>query len=268
MSADRPFGSSNWTLVVAAALLVPFLLWVTGLVEFDDQTPTSEETAEQRPTAEPTTPPAEATPPAPAVTRSDPDAELGDDAPPEVAASLTLAEAGDLPSLGAIWKGDRIHLIGTVPGREAADAVVAIAEMLVGPDDVVDAMVFDERADAPTLLEVRLDDAAAWATDTPALDPALAPAAEAVAAVLAADAAGQVTVVAHVEDTGDPIAALDTTRRRAQAFAEAVIDAGAARPQVTAIGRGSSRPLVDESAAVGDSDDAERDRRIDLVFEF
>ncbi|MFN3218886.1 MAG: OmpA family protein [Acidimicrobiales bacterium] len=265
MSDDRPFGSSNWILVVAAALLVPFLLWVTGLIEFDDDadTPTLEPTAQPEPTAEPTAPPAEATTPTSAVARSDPDAVIDDDAPPEVAASLARAEAGDLPSLGAIWADDRIHLIGAVPGRDEADAVIAVAETLAGPDAVLDALVLDERADAPDSLEVRVDDAAAWAPDTAALDPALLPVAEAVASVLADGTARQVTVVAHLDDIGDPIAALDTTRRRAQAFAEAVIDAGAARAQVTALGRGSSRPLTHGD----DGDDAERNRRIDLVFD-
>lgn len=265
MSDDRPFGSSNWMLVVAAALLVPFLLWVTGLIEFDDDadTPTLEPTTQPEPTAEATAPPSEATASPSAVTRSDPDAVIGDDAPPEVTAALARAEAGDLPSLGAIWGDDRLHLIGAVPGRDEADALVAIAEELAGPDAVVDAMVLDERADAPDSLEVRVDEAAAWPSDAAALDPALVPVAEAVAAVLAEGAARQVTVVAHLDDTGDPIAALDATRRRAQAFAEAVIDAGAARTQVTAIGRGSSRPLTHGD----DGGEAERNRRIDLVFD-
>jgi outer membrane protein OmpA-like peptidoglycan-associated protein len=259
MSDDRPFGSSNWTLVVAAALLVPFLLWVTGVIDFDeDSDPTA---PEPEPTAAPTAP-AESTAP-PAVTRSDPDAVIGDDAPPEVAASLERAEAGDLPSLGAIWVDDRIHLIGAVPGRDQADAVITIAETLAGPAGVVDALVLDERADAPASLEVRVDDAASWAPDAAALDRSLVPVAEAVASVLAEGAARQVTVVAHLDDTGDPIAELDATRRRAQAFAEAVVDAGASRSQVAALGRGSSRPLVHDD----DGDDGARNRRIDLVFE-
>jgi outer membrane protein OmpA-like peptidoglycan-associated protein len=264
MSDDRPFGSSNWTLVVAAMLLVPFLLWVTGVIDFDDSRDAAPAgpTLQPGPTASPTTPPAEATAPAPAVTRSDPDAVIDDDAPTEVAASLARAEAGDLPSLGAIWSDGRVHLVGAVPGRDEAATVIAVAERLVGPVGVVDALVLDERADAPALLEVRVDEASAWAPDSATLDPALVPVAEAVASVLAEGAARQVTVVAHLDDTGDPIAALDATRRRAQAFAEAVVDAGASRSQVTAIGRGSSRPLTH-----GDDNDAERNRRIDLVFD-
>lgn len=262
MSDDRPFGSSNWMLVVAAVLLVPFLLWVTGLIEFDEaDTPSLEPVAEPEPTTEAATPPAAATVPASTVTRSDPDAAIGDDAPSEVVASLARAEAGDLPSRGAIWGDDRLYLIGAVPGRDEADVLVAIAETLAGADAVVDAMVLDERADEVDSLELRVDDAASWSPDAAALDPALVPVAEAVASVVAEGKARQVTVVAHLDDTGDPIASLDITRRRAQAFAEAVIDAGAGRAQVTAIGRGSSRPLANGG------DDTERNRRIDLVFD-
>ena len=78
--------------------------------------------------------------------------------------ATTVAPAPAQPERGAIYKGGQLILQGAVPNREVADAFIAKAAEVIGPDNVVDDYVIDPAAEIPTDGRVVVDDPVLFAT--------------------------------------------------------------------------------------------------------
>jgi len=82
--------------------------------------------------------------------------------------------------------------------------------------------------------------------------------------ILADCPAADLVVTGHTDDTGDEAANLALSQARADAVAAYLADAGIARERLSAVGVGSSRPVVDESTSLA----RRLNRRIEFELNF
>lgn len=256
-----------------------------GAEPVDESTPepTSEPTATPEPTAtaEPTatpapTPTAEPTPeptpdptpsPEPAGdpdgTRADPETVAPLDAPEDIDQALERVANGEVVESRAVVKGGRIFLFGSVPDRESANRIVALAGEILGPENVYNFYVIDSRSESASDGNIRVDDNVLFETNSAVIAEEFFPLLNQAVALMALQPQITMTVIGHTDSRGSD----ELNQRLSEARADSVVtyltERGIDRSRLTAIGRGEDEPVASNNTARG----RQLNRRIQVTLE-
>ncbi len=100
-----------------------------------------------------------------------------------------------------------------------------------------------------------------FATDSAELDGKSAPVIAEIVSLLRENPALKVNIEGHTDSSGDADNNLKLSAQRAAAVMDALVDAGIAKPRLTAQGFGASRPVADNDSEAGRA----KNRRVELV---
>jgi len=184
------------------------------------------------------------------------------------------AEAGDVADVAAefdpdgggaiaIVEPDRIVLQGEVADREIAERVLID---FAGLSDVVvvDELVVDAGAPLPSgRVIIDSPGVALFATDSDVLDPSVDPLVDRLVGLLEARPEWQITVVGHTDSTGNDVANLELSFRRAEAVRQELVDRGIGSDRIRVRGAGSTDPLASNDTLAGRAEN----RRIEFEIE-
>lgn len=195
--------------------------------------------------------------------RADPDAVAGEDAPADVADVLALIADGEAPESRGIVKGGRIYLLGTVPDQETADQLAQLAGEVLGPDNVENFYVIDERAGDAGLGNIRVADDFLFASGSTEIQPEFEPLLNQALALMTIRPEVTLTIVGHSDGEGPEDINLQLSLERAQAVAAWLIEAGVDPERLNADGKGETEPLASNDTPEGRAEN----RRIEVIIE-
>ncbi len=151
----------------------------------------------------------------------------------------------------AIVEPDRIVLRGEVADRQIAERVLVD---FAGLSDVivVDELTVDAGAPLPSgRVIIDSPGVALFATDSDVLDSSLDPLVDRLVALLEARPDWQITVVGHTDSTGNDVANLELSFRRAEAVRQELVDRGIGTDRIRVRGAGSTDPLASNDTLAG-----------------
>lgn len=151
----------------------------------------------------------------------------------------------------AIVEPDRIVLRGEVADRQIAERVLVD---FAGLSDVivVDELTVDAGAPLPSgRVIIDSPGVALFATDSDVLDSSLDPLVDRLVALLEARPDWQITVVGHTDSTGNDVANLELSFRRAEAVRQELVDRGIGSDRIRVRGAGSTDPLASNDTLAG-----------------
>lgn len=194
-------------------------------------------------TTEPTTSDA-----APATTVAPP----ATDAPPvtEAPAETTPVDP-DVPESKAVVRNGQIFLEGAVPTAEAGAAIEALAAEILGPDNVFNNYIVDERAGDPNLGNITVEDTINFATGSADILPEGELLLNQGLALLTIRPAMTITIVGHTDSRGTDEYNLDLSQRRAESVKAWFTDRGVDGDRLTAVGAGEGEPIADNDTVDG-----------------
>lgn len=156
----------------------------------------------------------------------------------------------DLPDGRQVWVHARLEYL-------SAGWVVAERKGLVQTAALLPASALKRQLDADGRVAIQVN----FATDSAEILRESQPQIEQVLELLQQDAALQLSVEGHTDDTGTAARNRTLSEARAQAVVSALADKGIDRGRLTAAGHGQDRPVADN----GTDDGRARNRRVELV---
>lgn len=233
-SPDDPGDTDTPDLLAAAP--------TTDVVATTTEAPAPSTTSEP-PTVEITTPPTTASPTT---------------VPPTTAAPAPAPAAQ--PERGAIYKDGKLILQGAVPNREVADAFIAKAAEVIGPDNVVDNYVIDPSAEVPSDGRVVVDDPVLFATGSIEVSSDFYGLLDLGVAVMSLNPQVVMIVEGHTDEVGSTEANQRLSEERARAVVAYITDKGIDPGKFEVIGKGETDPVAPNDTPEG----RQQNRRIEV----
>ena len=199
-----------------------------------------------------------------AETAADTNATSGTAEPdPEAQDANGSAGQGDVAESHAVVRDGQIVLEGAVPNQEAADAIVRLASEILGPENVVNNYVIDERAADPNLGSIRVDDPVLFEPGSSAIAADFEPLLGQALTLMTLRPSVTMTIVGHTDEVGGEQDRHLLSLQRAQAVERWLVDRGVDDARLTALGRGDTEPI-----APNDTDEGRQlNRRIQVFIE-
>ena len=157
----------------------------------------------------------------------------------------------EVPESHAIVKGGQIYLEGAVPDRASADAIVALAGEVLGPDNVFDNYLIDPRAGDPSQGSVRVEDHVLFHSNSAVIAPEFEPLLLQAVGLMTIRPLVTMTIVGHTDSVGSNSANLDLSQQRAQSVVDFMAGLGIDPARLTAVGRGEADPIGDNDTPEG-----------------
>ncbi len=189
--------------------------------------------------------------------------------PPTTAAPTTTAPttaapapapAAVQPERGAVYKDGQLILQGAVPNREVADAFIAKAAEVIGPDNVVDNYVIDPGAEIPTDGRVVVDDPVLFATGSTEVSPDFYGLLDLGVAVMSLNPQVVMVVEGHTDEVGSTEANQRLSEERARSVVAYITDKGIDPTKFEVIGKGETDPVAPNDTPEG----RQQNRRIEV----
>lgn len=183
---------------------------------------------------------------------------------PVSAVEGAIETGGDeVPESRGVVKNGQIILEGAVPDRASADAIVALAGDVLGPDNVIDNYTIDPRAGDPSLGSVRVDDHVLFQSNSAVLAPEFEPLILQAVGLMTIRPQVTMTIFGHTDNLGTDAENLALSQARAQSIVDYMAGKGIDPARLTAVGKGEGEPVADNATAQG----REQNRRIEVEFE-
>lgn len=193
--------------------------------------------------------------PAPSTTDAPPVVEL-----PVPSTTAAPAPAAAQPERGAVYKGGQLILQGAVPNREVADAFIAKAAEVIGPDNVVDNYVIDPTAEVPTDGRVVVDDPVLFATGSTEVSPDFYGLLDLGVAVMSLNPQVVMIVEGHTDEVGRTEANQRLSEERARSVVAYITAKGIDPSKFEVIGKGETDPVAPNDTPEG----RQQNRRIEV----
>ncbi len=177
-----------------------------------------------------------------------------------VATTVAPAPAASQPERGAIYKDGRLILQGAVPNREVADAFIAKAAEVIGPDNVVDNYVIDPDAEIPTDGRVVVDDPVLFATGSTEVSPEFYGLLDLGVAVMSLNPQVVMIVEGHTDEVGSSEANQRLSEERARSVVAYITDKGIDPTKFEIVGKGETDPVAPNDTPEG----RQQNRRIEV----
>lgn len=182
---------------------------------------------------------------------------------PETTVATVPPAADDVPESKAVVRDGQIFLEGAVPDEASGAAIVALAAEILGPDNVFNNYIVDERAGDPNLGNITVEDTINFATGSSVILPESEALLNQGFALLTIRPAMTITIVGHTDDRGSDEYNLELSEQRAESVKTWFTDLGVDGNRLTTVGKGESEPLADNT-----TDDGRRfNRRIQFFLE-
>jgi OOP family OmpA-OmpF porin len=177
-----------------------------------------------------------------------------------VPATADPAPAAAQPERGAVYKDGQLILQGAVPTREVADAFIAKAAEVIGPDNVVDNYVVDPGAEIPTDGRVVVDDPVLFATGSTEVSPDFYGLLDLGVAVMSLNPQVVMIVEGHTDEVGSTEANQRLSEERARSVVAYITDKGIDPGKFEVIGKGETDPVAPNDTPEG----RQQNRRIEV----
>jgi OmpA-OmpF porin, OOP family len=187
--------------------------------------------------------------------------ELAVETDPSVPAEPASLDA--IPESMATIRNGQIFLEGAVPSEEDAERIVAMAAEILGPDNVIDNYVVDERASDPSNGNITVEDTINFATDSAVLESEGDVLLNQGLALLNLRPAITVTIVGHTDSRGTDASNLALSLGRAEAVKAWFVERGVDPLRLTVRGAGEAEPLASDHTPEG----RRQNRRIQFFLE-
>ena len=174
--------------------------------------------------------------------------------------ATTVAPAPAQPERGAIYKGGQLILQGAVPNREVADAFIAKAAEVIGPDNVVDDYVIDPAAEIPTDGRVVVDDPVLFATGSTEVSADFYGLLDLGVAVMSLNPQVVMIVEGHTDEVGSFEANQRLSEERARSVVAYITDKGIDPTKFEVVGTGETDPVAPNDTPEG----RQQNRRIEV----
>ncbi len=198
----------------------------------------------------------------------DPEPDPGED-PAEVAGAQVTSTPGvsgnqdEVPESKAVVLGGKIYLEGAVPDEASAQAIVELAAAVLGPDNVINNYIIDERAGDPNLGNIRVDDTVLFETNSAVIATEFEPLLGQALALMSLRPSVTLTIVGHTDSVGPDAYNLGLSIQRAQAVVAWLTERGVDPARLTAVGAGEAEPIATNDTLEG----RQLNRRIQVFIE-
>lgn len=199
---------------------------------------------------------------------TDSGAEVGDDT-----ASGASAATGDGTDDGArggveesraVVRNGQIILLGAVPSQDVSDQIELLAAEVLGPDNVINEYVVDERAGDPNLGNITVEDTIRFEPDSARILPDGEPLLTQGLALLTLRPEMTIEIVGHTDDRGSgPDYNQQLSERRAESVKQWFVDRGVDPERLEARGAGQAEPIADNETTEG----RRLNRRIQFILQ-
>ncbi len=163
----------------------------------------------------------------------------------------------------AVVRGGQIFLTGAVPTMEAGLRIEALASEILGPENVFNNYVVDPGAGDPNLGNITVEDTITFATGSAVIQESSTPLLNQGLALMTIRPAMTITIVGHTDSRGTDESNLALSQARANAVKQWFVDNGIDANRLSALGRGESEPIADNSTPDGQR----QNRRIQFFLE-
>ena len=164
------------------------------------------------------------------------------------------------PERGAVYKDGQLFLQGAVPNREVADAFIAKAAEVIGPDNVVDNYVIDPSAEVPTDGRVVVDDPVLFDTGSTEVSPEFYGLLDLGVAVMSLNPQVVMIVEGHTDEVGSTEANQRLSEERARSVVAYITDKGIDPSKFEVVGKGETDPVAPNDTPEG----RQQNRRIEV----
>ncbi|MFN0027935.1 MAG: OmpA family protein [Acidimicrobiales bacterium] len=152
----------------------------------------------------------------------------------------------------AVFKDGKLFLYGSAHSHEEREAMIALANSLTGPENVVtDEYFVDPRRPARRVTTMRVADPVLFELDSADIAPAFEPVLNFVAGMMVTNPRVSIAIVGHTDELGDDHANLVLSQTRAQAALAAIVARGGDPARLLAEGRGETQPIGDNNDPLG-----------------
>ena len=184
-------------------------------------------------------------------------------APPPVVAPPAVVAPGATagkPSHYGVLAGGKLTLVGAVPDRATADALVAKAVAVLGAANVIDNYQIDPKAPVSANGFVKVADPVRFDFGSAALDPAFVKVLDLAVAAMKLNPQVRLVVVGHTDSVGSQDFNQALSEARALSAADYVASQGIDRGRIGTSGRSFQEPIADNETEEGRA----RNRRIEF----
>ncbi len=174
-----------------------------------------------------------------------------------------IADDAPVPESRAVVRNGQIYLEGAVPTQAASDEIEALAAEILGPDNVFNEYVIDERAGDPSLGNITVEDTINFATGSSVLLPESEGLLTQGLALMAIRPAVVIEIVGHTDDRGSDEYNQRLSEARAASVKQWFVDRGVDPNRLITSGAGESQPIADNTTEEG----RRLNRRIQLFLQ-
>jgi outer membrane protein OmpA-like peptidoglycan-associated protein len=163
----------------------------------------------------------------------------------------------------AIFRDGKVYLLGAVPSREVADAVIAKAAAVVGPANVVDQYDIVPGTPAQSASPLRIADTVLFDPESDVIRPEFKQLLDLGVVLMKQNPAVTVTVTGHTDSQGGVAMNQRLAQRRVDNVIAYFVRKGIDSARLTGVSKGQADPIADNATVAG----RQLNRRIEFVIE-